>query len=162
MNAIEVIRAKRAHLSRLANEGGAAGEIEAVSRVEQWIPRPKGAALSLLLQELSAVGVRIRRSSFDAISTPKPVDFGCRESVRAALPEMTFIEVKSSNQSRVKPGFEGFFFALTESEIAAADQLGARHKVALFNRLTGELQLTNIPDIIARSRSMTWQLSIQL
>jgi hypothetical protein len=58
--------------------------------------------------------------------------------------------------------FSGFFFALTESEIAAAELLGHRHRVALFNNLTGELLISSVPDIIARTRSMTWQLSVQL
>jgi hypothetical protein len=41
----------------------------------------------------------------------------------------------------VQPGFEGFFFALTENEIAASEQLGPRHRVGLFNRITGKLLL---------------------
>jgi diketogulonate reductase-like aldo/keto reductase len=75
---------------------------------------------------------------------------------------MIFIEIKTSNQPRVKAGFEGFFFALTESEIAAADQLGQRHKVSLFNRLSGELPITSVSEILDRSKSLNWQVSVQL
>ncbi|MCW0197574.1 hypothetical protein [Sphingopyxis sp.] len=162
MDLIDVIRAKRVHLDRLANQSGAAGEAWAVAEVDSWSPRPKRAELALLLKELADTGINIRGSSFDAIATSTAVDWKCAESVRAALPTMVFIEIKTSNQARVKPGFQGFFFALTESEISAADQLGSRHMVALFNRQTGEVQLTNIPDILARSRSLTWQVSVQL
>lgn len=62
----------------------------------------------------------------------------------------------------MKPGFAGFFFALTEGEMAAAEALGSRHRVALFNKLTGELKLSSVQDILARARSSNWQLSVQL
>jgi len=75
---------------------------------------------------------------------------------------MCFIEIKSANQSRVKPGFNGFFFALTESEISAADQLKERHRVALYNKVTGEVLLTSVTEILARAKSSTWQVSVQL
>ncbi|PTQ12105.1 hypothetical protein CLG96_05940 [Sphingomonas oleivorans] len=150
------------HLARLANQGGAAGEIEAIAAVADWIPRPKGLGLKVLLAELARAGVSIKPSSFDAIAVASEVNFQSPESTRLALENMVFIEIKASNQERVKPGFEGFFFALTESEIAAADQLGSRHRVALFNRLSGELLLTSVPEILHRSKSMTWQLSVQL
>lgn len=162
MSPLEVITAKRAHLARLANEGGAAGEQQAILSMDQWIPRPRGPDLRMLLEELAATGIVIRASSFDALALPSPIDIGDRTQVRASLAAITFVEIKTANQPRVQPGFRGFFFALTESEIAAADQLGPRHRVALFNKLTGEMLLTSVADILARTKSMNWQLSIQL
>lgn len=162
MDLLEIIRAKRIHVDRLANERGAVGEVEALDKVEAWIPRPKGKALALLIRALADAGINIRGSSFDAIATSAMIDWQSLDSIRRAIPEMVFIEIKTSNQTRVKAGFEGFFFALTESEISAADQLGPRHRVALFNRLTGDMLFTNIPEILARTKSMTWQLSVQL
>ena len=146
----------------MANEAGAAGEALAIASTGHWIARPKGAVLKLLLEELAQTGVVIKASSFDAISVPDTVDLANPESVRANLAQMVFIEIKTANQSRVRPGFGGFFFALTENEIAAADQLGTRHQVALFNKATGEVMMTSVPEILKRSRSMTWQLSVQL
>lgn len=162
LNPLEVITAKRAHLARLANKGGASGEQHAVSIMEGWTARPKGSALRILLEELAADGIKIRASSFDALALPTTIDFSDRSQVRLHLPATTFIEIKSANQRRVQPGFKGFFFALTESEIAAAEQLGPRHRVALFNKITGELLLTSVPEIISRTKSMNWQLSVQL
>ena len=75
---------------------------------------------------------------------------------------MTFIEVKTATQERVKPGFSGFFFAFTENEISAATQLGSRYKVALFNKRTKELLITSLPELMKRAGSTTWQVSIQL
>jgi hypothetical protein len=115
-----------------------------------------------LLRELCDIGVNIRPSSFDAIAGVAATDFATPESIRHALERMIFIEIKTSNQPRVKAGFEGFFFALTESEIAAADQLGQRHKVSLFNRLSGELPITSVSEILDRSKSLNWQVSVQL
>jgi hypothetical protein len=162
LSPLEVIAAKRAHLARLANEGGAAGEQQAILSMEQWVPRPKGLGLRVLLEELAETGIVIKASSFDALALPYPIDLTNRAQVRAHLPAITFVEIKAANQPRVQPGFGGFFFALTESEIAAADQLGPRHRVALFNKLTGEMLLTSVPKILARTKSMNWQLSVQL
>ena len=162
MTPIEVISAKRAHLARLANQGGAAGEQDAIVMMEHWIPRPRAGQLKILLGELAKTGIVIKSSGFDALALPGPVDFDDPISVRSNLAGITFIEIKTANQARVQPGFSGFFFALTESEIAAAECLGKRHKVALFNKLTGELLLTSIPEILGRTKSMTWQLSVQL
>lgn len=162
MNALEVITAKRAHLARLANQGGAAGEQDAILLMEHWVPRPRAGQLQILLRELANTGIVIKGSSFDALACPVAVDFADTASVRRGLSSVTFIEIKTANQARVQPGFKGFFFALTESEIAAAEALGSRHRVALYNNLTGELALTSVPEIIGRTKSMTWQLSVQL
>ncbi|MDT3735873.1 MAG: hypothetical protein ROZ00_06600 [Denitratisoma sp.] len=164
MNPLAVILAKRQHLARLANQSGAAGELTALAEMEHWVPRPKGAGLKVLLAALSESGVKIKGSSFDAIACKDAdrLDFGNPAAVRAALPEMTFIEIKTANQTRVRPGFSGFFFALTEGEIAAAEALQQRHRVALYNKLSGELLLTSVPEILARTKSMNWQLSVQL
>ncbi|MDU0370065.1 hypothetical protein ACFPAF_06650 [Hymenobacter endophyticus] len=164
MKPSEVIAAKRIHLARLANQQGAAGELLALHEEDTWVPRPKGNALKILLEALRETGITIKASSFDAIELPEgtEVDFLNKEQVRALLPAMVFVEVKTANQARVKPDFSGFFFALTESEIAAAEVLGNRHKVVLRNRLTGESLQTSIPDILARAKSSSWQLSVQL
>ncbi|MCG6311839.1 hypothetical protein [Vibrio vulnificus] len=164
MNPSEVIELKKNHLLRFANESGAKGEILSIEANEDWIPRPKGDRLKNLLSALELTGLNIKRSSFDALSIPADieVDFGSIESILEALPKITFIEIKTANQERVKEDFSGFFFALTESEISAAEQLGDRHKVALFNKRTSKMVMTTVSDIVAKSRSMTWQVSVQL
>lgn len=162
MTPLEVIAAKRAHLDRLANRGGAVGEQEAVLASGHWIPRPKGPALRGLIDALAAEGVHIKASSFDALAVPADLDITDTNAVRSRLFEITFIEIKTANQPRVKAGFDGFFFALTENEIAAADALGARHRVALYNKISGEILLTSVPEIVARAKSSTWQFSVQL
>ena len=162
MTPLEVIEAKRAHLDRLANQKGAAGEQEVVLVSEQWIARPKGLALRRLIDALAATGVHIKASSFDALAVPPDLDVSDISAVCARLSEITFIEIKTANQPRVKAGFYGFFFALTENESAAADALGARHRVALYNKISGEILLTSVPEIVARAKSSTWQFSVQL
>lgn len=159
---VELIRAKRQHLARLANQSGAAGELIATQAMDSWIGRPKGLQLRRVLEALEADGIRIKASSFDAIATPSPLAFETPETLRTQLAETVFIEIKTANQPRVSAGFGGFFFALTEAEILAAEQLGQRHRVALYNNLTGELLLTSVPEILARSRSTNWQVSVQL
>ncbi|TGE28148.1 hypothetical protein [Hymenobacter metallicola] len=164
MKPLDVINAKRVHLARLANQQGAAGEIQALNNMSNWMPRPRGKELKTLLAALRDTGISIKASSFDAIELPYAVqvDFTDEEAVRKVLPQMIFIEVKTANQARVKADFSGFFFALTESEIAAADALGSRHRVALRNNLTGETYMTSVPEIISRAKSSSWQLSVQL
>ncbi len=106
----------------------------------------------------------MKGSSFDVIHAPglSTLDFTNESDLCSAFPSMTFIEIKTATQPRVKPGFGGFFFALTESEITAAEILGARHRVAFFNKLTGEVLLTSVSEILAKAKSSNWQLSVQL
>lgn len=164
-DAIDLLNLKREHIKRLANQKGAAGEAEALAINPHFVPRPKGEGLKNLMAALAESGTPIRKSSFDAIALPAgvtAVDFLDAGLLAALLPEMVFIEIKTANQDRVREDFSGFFFALTEGEIAAADILGARHRVMLLNRVTGGMLLTSIPEILARARSTNWQVSIQL
>lgn len=162
MTLLDVIAAKRAHLDRLANQGGTAGEQDLVLANDQWLPRPKGALLNILLDALRSAGKPIKASSFDALALPSGTDLSDPKQVRDRLSEMIFIEIKTCNQPRVRPGFDGFFFALTENEIAAAEVLGTQHRVALYNKITGDILMTSVPEIVARARSSTWQFSVQL
>jgi len=106
MNPIELIEAKRQHIARLANQRGASGELSALAEMENWIPRPRGTGLNVLLAALAETGVVVKGSSFDAIAVPiaKSINFTDPTSVRDALPSMTFIEIKTANQERVRPG----------------------------------------------------------
>lgn len=164
MQILELLAEKRAHLERFANQAGAAGENEVLERHSHFIPRPKGVQLNRLLEALQATGISIKRSSFDAIAMPigTTVDFEDMVSLHANVGLMTFIEIKTASQRRVRADFGGFFFAITESEIAATHALGERHRVMLFNKANGSVLMTSIPELLVRVRSMTWQLSIQL
>lgn len=164
MELLEIISAKRQHLDRLATTKGAAGEASAINEMEHWLPRPRGRELKALITALRDKGIEIKSSSFDAIAISEgtTVDFSNTDSIATALPRMTFIEIKTANQPRVREDFSGFFFALTESEIAAAAALGEQHRVALYNKTSGEILLTSVPELISRARSTNWQVSIQL
>lgn len=162
MTPLELVAARKAHLNRLANERGAEGERDVRVLMADWTPRPTGPRLRMLLSVLADAGKRIKASAFDALILPPLVDLDDAESIAAFLDEIIFIEIKTANQARVKPDFEGFFFALTENEIAASNLLGKQHCVALFNKVTGNILLTSVPEIVARAKSSTWQLSLQL
>ena len=164
MDALALLKSKRAHAARFANEGGATGERATVSSRDNWVSRPKGRAMKVLLEALACAGTPIKATSFDAIALPEgvEVDFFDIEQVEAALGDMVFIEIKSSNQERVQPDFTGFFFSLTEKEIEAADLLGNRHIVALYNRQTDAIRLTTVAEIFRRTKSTNWQVSVQL
>ncbi|MCC2548156.1 hypothetical protein LJY25_17030 [Hymenobacter sp. BT175] len=164
MNPIDIIKAKRSHSARLANQQGAAGEIRALENMGNWVPRPLGKGLKVLLAVLLETGIHIKASSFDAIELPdaQELDFLDSDQVRSLLPDMVFIEIKTANHPRVKADFSGFFFALTESEIAAAEALGSRHRVVLRNNLTDVMLLTSVPEILHKAKSSSWQLSVQL
>lgn len=151
-------------MARYANQNGSNGELITIESNDNWIPRPKGNELKLLLSALEETGISIKRSSFDALSIPKgvTVDFNDLESIKGSLSQIVFIEIKSANQDRVKEDFTGFFFALTENEIKAAEALGNRHQVALFNKKTSEILMTTVSEIINRAKSSTWQVSVQL
>ena len=161
---VDLINLKREHVKRLANQKGAAGEAAALAANVHYVSRPKGAALAILMAALKESGVIVKRSSFDAIALPegRVVDFTNAAAVGASLRDMVFVEIKTANQARVRPDFSGFFFALTEGELVAAEALGDRHRVMLLNKATGTMLLTSVPEILARARSTNWQVSVQL
>jgi hypothetical protein len=161
---LDLINLKREHVKRLANQKGAAGEADVLAANVHYVARPKGPALNILMAALKESGVVVKRSSFDAIALPEGrlVDFTDAAAVRANLPDMVFIEIKTANQTRVRSDFSGFFFALTEGELVASEALGHRHRVMLLNKATGTMLLTSVPEILARARSTNWQVSVQL
>jgi hypothetical protein len=61
--AVELINLKREHLKRLANQKGAAGELEVLAKNRHFVARPKGAALSLLMHALNETDIVIKKSS---------------------------------------------------------------------------------------------------
>lgn len=160
----DLLEARRSQLARLATNNGLAGETSVLSLSENCIPRPKGKQSKNLRAALEESGIRIKSTAFDMILLPagRKVDFDSIEDLREALPDMTFVEIKTATQARVKEGFANFFFAFTENEISAAAQLGTRYKVALYNSRTKELLIASLSDIVARAGSITWQVSIQL
>lgn len=164
MKPIDLVELKKQHLERMSNQNGIEGEQLLIASMEGWLPRPKGNELKNLLSALKHREIVIKGSSFDALYVEPsiPLDLNDPESIRLALPHITFIEIKTANQERVKDDFTGFFFAITENEIRAAELLGDRHKVALFNKKTSKTTITSIPELIDRSKSRTWQVSIQL
>lgn len=163
-NLSELIEVRREHVLRFANRNGAAGEAMIISDQSGYIRRPKGMLAKNLLAALKEAGHNIRLSSFDAIALPPglSVDLADMQSLRQRLPDMVFIEIKTANQARVKEDFSGFFFAFTEGELLAAEILGNRHKVLLVNKATGGMLLTSVAEILARSKSQNWQVSVQL
>lgn len=160
----ELVELRRGHLLRFANQNGAAGEATILADQSRYIPRPKGLPAKNLLAALREAGQTIKLSSFDAIALPPgvTVDLTNMDSIRQRLPSMDFIEIKTANQTRVKEDFTGFFFAFTEAELLAAEILGERHKVLLVNKATGGMLLTSVAEILARSKSQNWQVSVQL
>jgi hypothetical protein len=161
---LELINLKREHVKRLANQKGAAGEAEVLAANVHFVARPKGPALNILMAALRESGVIVKWSSFDAIALPvgRVVDFADVAAVKASLPDMVFIEIKTANQARVRPDFSGFFFALTEGELIASEVLGSRHRVMLLNKATGTMLLTSVQEILLRAKSTNWQVSVQL
>lgn len=160
----QLVRDRRAHLHRLASSGGAAGELFMRSAGKNWIPRPRGKQMDALMNALERSATPIARTSFDFIELPLKcdLDLASETSWFQWLPQLVFVELKTSNQSRVTADFEGFFFSLTEKEIAAFELLRERHVVVLYNAVTGVELRTSVPALVARARSATWQLSVQL
>jgi len=80
-----------------------------------------------------------------------------------AVKNLKFIELKSCNQKRVAtPDFKGYFFAITENEMKAAQLLGDRHMVVLHNKKTGDKLVPSVYELINRASNKNWQMSITL
>src|SRR4029450_3546106 len=104
--------------ARLSNQNGTAGERAAVEQMDSWLPKPKGRDMKNLMRVLHEAGILIKPSSFDAIIPPAgdTLDYSDLAALKRLLPRMTFVEIKTANQERVREDFSGFFFALTENE----------------------------------------------
>ena len=164
MDIIDILQLRKEHVDRLSSTSGSQGENLAIQTKQQWIERPKAKELNNLLSLLSDCGINIKRTSFDAIELPEGVsiNFSCLNSIKANLSLMNFIEIKTTNKESVKEDFTGYFFAFTEAELHAAEQLGERYKVALVNKRTENIVMSSIPELLARAKSMNWQVSVQL
>ncbi|WP_426685179.1 hypothetical protein [Vibrio harveyi] len=75
---------------------------------------------------------------------------------------MNFIEIKTTSKNSVKEDFSGYFFALTEGKLNAAEQLKSRHKIALINKVIGTVSMSNVPELLKKAKSKNWQVSVQL
>ncbi len=145
-----------------SNETGAKGEKLLISLMG-WVPRPKGEDLSNLLAVLADQGVRIKRTSFDAIELPEGVElnFADRAMLARWLPDMTFREIKSASQDRAGATFGSFLFTLSEHEIEAARQLGSQYVFTFFNLNTHLRRDMTLAEITREAQSVTRQVTIQ-
>ena len=100
MQPLDLINLKREHVKRLANQNGAAGEIEVLAANVHYVGRPKGLGLDILMAALRESGVVVKRSSFDAIALPegRTVEFTDKAAVMANLPDMVFVEIKTATR----------------------------------------------------------------
>lgn len=162
MTLSDIIAEMNIRVEQLSAQLGAAGEELVINSIDELIRRPKGQKLQNIIDELALTGVDIKGSSFDAIYSSEPVDLDDTESIKDRLNDIIFVEIKTTRKKNIGPNFEGFFFALTENEISAAEQLGERHRVLLYNMNNGASQLTSVPEIWKRSSSINWQVSVQL
>ncbi|AVH33418.1 hypothetical protein AL475_15990 [Vibrio fluvialis] len=164
MSITEILAMKKEHAERLSSFTGTTGEKLSIEDNKTWIERPKGSALSNLISALEQRGVKIKRTAFDAIAVPEDVtiDFQDIDSIGSHLDSFTFIEIKTTSKASVKEDFSGYFFAFTEGELRAAEQLGEKHQVALVNKKTESIVMSSVPELLSRAKSMHWQVSVQL
>jgi len=97
---MQIIGDKRVHVERLGNKNGAVGEVFVLGEMTEWVRRPRGKDLQILLSLLRETGISIKPTSFDAIALPAryKLDFLDPLSLVEALPLMYFVEIKCSNQ----------------------------------------------------------------
>jgi hypothetical protein len=164
MKASELIDGKRKHLGRFTNSIGASGERALVLSQDNWVERPRGREIKILLSCLEERNIRIKASSFDAIQVPEEVkvDFSLRDSVAASLSVLKFIEIKTSSKVTVDADFNGFYFSISEAELLAAEALGDQYVVALHHKVSQTYRFYSMDEIFRRRRSLSWQVSIQI
>ena len=167
MNDCTYPRPPRAGLG-LSTTTGASGERKIASGNSRRVPRPSGTALTHLLEVMANLGYPgIPPTGFDAVELPQEA---CEEGFSFSSPELVlkwsehfiFVEIKTCTQERVDEGFGRFLFSFPEVEIRAAEILGERHIVLLYNQLTGQTLRTCIPELLGRASSKVWQLTVQL
>jgi len=129
--------------------------------------RPTGDGLRNVLAAMEEIGFPgLPSTGFDKIEVPREAGphftFESEVMVRRWCEEFLFIEVKTCTQIRADESFGNFLFSFPETEIRAAELLGDRYVVILYNKLTEKTLRTSIPELIARTSSTAWQLTLQL
>ena len=144
---------------------GARGEKRATGG--QRRPRPKGEGLRIVLEAMADIGFEdIPPTGFDAIDVPleagEDFTFLSRTQVRRWCDQFVFVEVKTCTQDRADGGFGKFLFTIPVSELRAAEILGDRFIMVLYNQNTGQTLETSAEALLARASSTNWVLQIQL
>ena len=132
------------------------------------LPRPKGFELRNLLRAMDDLGYPdIPSTGFDAVDIPQEAHeagftFASERMVLEWCEHFRFVEIKTCTQERVDDGFGRFMFSFPAAEILAAEILGDRYLVVLYNSLTGQIREASIPELLSQTSSQAWQLTVQL
>lgn len=150
------------------NTTGARGERRIVQVHPHRVKRPNGHGLQFLLNAMADIGYPdIPPTGFDAVDIPQEAHeggftFSSNRMVREWCEHFRFVEVKTCTQERADDGFGRFLFGFPYAEIRAAEILGDRYIVVLYNSLTGQIRESSLPDLLGRASSKAWQLTVQL
>lgn len=101
-------------------------------------------------------------AAFDVVRMRAPVDLSDSAAIASALDALTVYEIKSTNKTRTREDFSGYFFDFTTAELLVAQSLGEHYKFAFVNTITeGWIELT-LNQVFARAKRVYPKWAITL
>lgn len=99
-------------------------------------------------------GIALVPTAFDAVRLDPDIELTDLEAVKANLDAVTLLEIKSTNQEKIGPDLEGYFFNNTSAELMVAQSLGNRHRFAFVNTAHGEVQELSLQQVLGKVQAM--------
>ena len=100
--------------------------------------------------------------AFDLIRCNKIINFEDEKEILNKLDYITVYEVKSTNQKKIQPNFEGYFFDLTTAELLVAQSLGDQYKFVFVNTITEKFMELSIEEVYGRAKKIYPKWAITL
>ena len=98
--------------------------------------------------------------AFDVVKAPVAVDLDDMEALRKVVNELVFYEVKSTNVTKVKANWNGYFFSLSTAELLSAQSLKDWFRFIFVNTVTGSTDEMTLNGVFQRARAAypTWSI----
>jgi hypothetical protein len=141
---------------------GASPKPKATSRlaVEQLLNmtggyiEPSPAQRTNLMVAFAMGGIPLFGAAYDLVRCASDIDLNDRDKVIARRAEITLIEVKSTNQAKVKEDLKGYFFNVTGAEFLVAQSLGDQYRFAFVNIVNGFVVERSLRQVFASAKAM--------
>ncbi|MEZ5687449.1 MAG: hypothetical protein R3E21_01400 [Caenibius sp.] len=123
---------------------------------------PTKAQRRALMVSFAERGIALVSSAFDAVRVDGAIDLDDPSDISCNADKLTIIEIKSTNQERIGPDLEGYFFNITAAELMVAQALGKQHRFVFINTARGDWVERTIRDVMAMAKSMYPAFHIRL
>jgi hypothetical protein len=143
-----------------AKNGTARRAMEILVGKKQGFVLPTAAQKKNLIIAFVKKDMIVYGRGFDMVKLAAPVDLNKLSDIESNLSAIQLIEVKSTNKSKVKESFQGYFFGLTAAEVLVAQNLKRQFRFVMVNTLTKHHMELDIKELFGKARGIypTWSI----